>query len=317
MPNVVALILLSLSIATLPLDGLSSRQASTERQRTTSLIMLDVTVTDKRGVPITTLDKESFTVLDKKQAVDIAYFSAEDFPISVGIVFDLSQSMPIHSSRWFEGAMQGISSFVAEANPSNEYFIVAFGEWPKVFVDWTRDRAAIEEGLNKLRSTKPVRATALFDACKMALDKLARRDSAEKKVILLISDGMDTNSNIQFSQLEREFRDSGVLLYAARPVDLLNSLAGYGESVMKSLTVISGGAAYAVGDASEIEKTLKNIAIELRHQYRLGFRPKAFDGKWHTLRIKVASPADKQSGSDKVEIKARTREGYLSASGSR
>ncbi|MDQ3252730.1 MAG: hypothetical protein M3R15_02300, partial [Acidobacteriota bacterium] len=59
----------------------------------TDLITLTVTVTDMYGRFVTGLNKNAFTVLDEKEQQEISFFSDEDAPVSLGVIFDVSGSM--------------------------------------------------------------------------------------------------------------------------------------------------------------------------------------------------------------------------------
>src|SRR6185503_17603824 len=59
----------------------------------TDLITLTVTVTDTYGRYVSGLSKGAFAVFDNKTQQEITYFSDDDSPVSVGVIFDVSGSM--------------------------------------------------------------------------------------------------------------------------------------------------------------------------------------------------------------------------------
>lgn len=59
----------------------------------TDLITLTVTVTDTYGRYVSGLTKNAFTLLDQKSPQEITFFSDDDSPVSVGVIFDVSGSM--------------------------------------------------------------------------------------------------------------------------------------------------------------------------------------------------------------------------------
>src|SRR5262245_13832869 len=65
----------------------------------TKLVNLTVSVNDKLGRFVTGLTKENFEIFDDSVKQDIAFFSDDDAPISLGIVYDVSSSMGNFSSR--------------------------------------------------------------------------------------------------------------------------------------------------------------------------------------------------------------------------
>src|SRR3954469_12162987 len=59
----------------------------------TDLITFNVTVTDIYGRFVSGLNKNAFSITDEKAQQEITFFSDEDAPVSVGILFDVSGSM--------------------------------------------------------------------------------------------------------------------------------------------------------------------------------------------------------------------------------
>jgi Ca-activated chloride channel family protein len=285
--------------------GLQSKSQIERADSTTGLVVVDVTVTDKRGEPDLTFHKESFTVLEGKAAADITYFSKDEVPLRVVFVIDLSDSMSNNGPSWLEGARRAINSFIRSSNPLNEYSIIAVGNLSGVFTEWTGDLSVVEQELGKLRATKPVRGTAIYDGCQLALEKMSLPGNT-KNVILLISDGTDNSSvRATYAKLRRALGESRVLLYALSPANSTDSLAEFGHSVLRELAATSGGTATSTITASETEQVLKRLARELRTQYRLGFKPVFRDGKWHSIKIKLITSATNSN------LKVRTREGYV------
>src|SRR6476661_1827860 len=59
----------------------------------TDLVTLTLTVTDIYGRYVSGLTKNAFTVFDNGEEQEISYFSDTDAPVSLGILFDVSDSM--------------------------------------------------------------------------------------------------------------------------------------------------------------------------------------------------------------------------------
>jgi Mg-chelatase subunit ChlD len=110
----------------------------------TDLITLTVTVTDTYGRYVSGLSKGAFAVFDNKQQQEITYFSDDDSPVSVGVIFDVSGSM---SGDKVRRARDALSKFIQTSHDSDEYFLIAFNSRAQLLLDKTRDGDAI---LNKL-----------------------------------------------------------------------------------------------------------------------------------------------------------------------
>ena len=88
----------------------------------TDLITFTVTVTDTYGRFVSGLSKNAFTVFDEKKPQEITFFSDDDSPVSVGVIFDVSGSM---SGDKVKRARDALSKFIQTSHNSDEYFLIA------------------------------------------------------------------------------------------------------------------------------------------------------------------------------------------------
>ena len=153
---------------------------------------------------------------------------------------------------------------------------------------------------------EPHGSTALYDASYLALERVTR-GVYPKRAILIISDGQDNNSRYKFSNLRRALIESDVIVYAIG----INGGAGgmlamYGNLVLYELASVSGGKVFFPRNSARMNEALEQIALELRHQYSIGYRPSNFmlDGKWHRVKVKVRPPQELR------RVFVRNREGY-------
>ena len=275
----------------------------------TDLITLTVTVTDTYGRYVSGLSKGAFSVLDNKEPVEITYFSDDDSPVSVGVIFDVSGSM---SGDKVKRARDALSKFIQTSHDSDEYFLIAFNSRAQLLLDKTRDGTSV---LNKLTFVETKSQTALYDACYLGVEKV-QRGAHQKRALLVISDGQDNNSRYTFKELQKLLKESDVTLYAIGILsgnDAGSSLGMEGQGILDELAGVSGGKAFFPRSAAEMDDIFEQIALELRHQYSIGYKPETFtnDGKWHRVKVKVTSPR----GLPRLFV--RTKEGYYAASGVR
>lgn len=252
----------------------------------TDRVTLNVTVIDSEGFAITGLEKKNFAITDNKHPQEITFFSDADLPLSVGIVFDLSGSM---SGKKIARAREAPATFMQTSHPDDEFFLIGFNSQPQLLLDRTRDSDAV---IKKLLLVEPDGATALYDAAYLALERVAH-GSYTKRAILIISDGEDNNSRYSLSELRRSLKESGVSIYAVLTDNgTIGRFGGYTNLVLSDLASVSGGRAFSVGHSKQMNETFDQIALELRHQYSIGYRPSSFtpDGKWHRLTVKVTTP---------------------------
>ena len=129
----------------------------------TNIVTLIVSVTDGSAHSIIGLDRGVFTILDEKVTQEIAFFSDADAPISIAIVFDLSESMRGEKIRQ---AREALNRFMNTSPDSDEYFLIVFNDQPQVLFEGTGDIKAV---LDKLSTAESHGSTALFDACHVAV----------------------------------------------------------------------------------------------------------------------------------------------------
>jgi Ca-activated chloride channel homolog len=267
----------------------------------TDLISFNVTITDQYGRFVTGLPKSAFTVLDDKQPQEITFFSDEDAPVSLGIVFDLTGSMSVDKVK---RAREALDHFFETSREGDEYFLVTLQNGrANLALDSTRDSQAV---LNKLTFVKSRGTTAFYDACYLGVDKVAH-GSHPKRALLVISDGQDNNSRYTLKELRRLVKESDVIIYAIGiEEDRDGELASEGQSILDDIAGVSGGKAFFPQSAAEMDNIFESIALELRHQYAIGYRPPGFsaNGKWHHLKIKVNLPRGLP------HLFVRSRDGY-------
>ena len=275
----------------------------------TDLITLTVTVTDTYGRYVSGLSKSAFTIFDNKEQQEISHFSDDDSPVSVGVIFDVSGSM---SGDKVKRARDALAKFIQTSHDSDEYFLIAFNSRAQLLLDKTRDGNSV---LNKLTFVETKSQTALYDACYLGIEKV-QRGAHRKRALLLISDGQDNDSRYTFNELRKLLKESDVTLYAVGILsgsDAGSSLGMEGQGILDELSGVSGGKAFFPRSSAEMDDIFEQIALELRHQYSIGYRPESFvnDGKWHRVKVKVTSPR----GLPRLFV--RSREGYYATAGAR
>ncbi len=269
------------------------------------LVTLTVTVTDYFGRYVTGLTKDRFTIFDDGKEQEITFFSDTDAPVSIGILFDVSGSM---STEKINKARNALEKFINTSHPNDEYFLIAFNSRAQLLMDRTRDGDAV---LRKLTLVQPKDNTALYDAVYLGTERVTR-GSHQKKAILIISDGQDNSSRYSFKEVRRLMKESDVVIYSVGILDSrdASSMDGMqGQAFLDSLSSVTGGKSFYPQTNVELDEIFERIAIELRHQYSIGYTPKDFkpDGEWHKVKVKVKPPR----GFPRLTV--RYREGYIAA----
>ncbi len=304
-----------------PLTLPNSQTTLSAQTRDAGLTMMTVTLTDRRGNYVMGLTSDAFKVTDESRVVPVKLFGVIDEPMSIGILVDTSSSMQQPEAKEVARPKpigEAVVRFLELANTENEYFLMAFDESPRVLVDWNK---AKELSNQKITMTEAKKMTALYDSCFAAIEKLKDAHRA-KRALILFSDGLDSTSKRRYLELRRLLRGTDVVLYAIAPrisynrSDILalfgSALNREGQEVLVELAQITGGAVFYPENKEQLNRVVDQIAIETRHQYRIGFQAgtAGVADKWHRIRVKVEPPLAAPSEFRKLTV--RTRQGFYS-----
>jgi len=253
------------------------------------LALVNVTVTDPYNRLVTGLETDNFRVFEDNIEQEVVTFSAEDVPISIGVIFDFSGSMSNKVGKAREAALQ----FFKTANPQDEFFLVSFNERAELTSSFTN---SVEDLQSRMMLTAPKGRTALLDAIYLGLSQMRGAHNA-KRALLILSDGGDNHSRYNESDIKRLVKEADTQLYAIGIFDPLGfrnrtpeELGG--PSLLSEVTEMTGGRVFAVEKLDELPDIASKIGMELRNQYVLGYRPsnKAHDARWRKLKIKLRAP---------------------------
>jgi Ca-activated chloride channel homolog len=253
----------------------------------TDVVNVLISVTDTYGRFVTGLTKDHFDLFDDKVKQNIAHFSDEDAPISVGIVYDVSGSMKERIQR----SIKALRRFMETSHDDDDFFLIGFNDRAKLVQDFTTSG---EDVVGHLMFVNPKGSTALYDAAYLAVEKV-QQGRHQKKALLIISDGQDNNSRYTYKELRNRVKEADVQIYAIGITDpASDSLSGFGRGVLEEITRMTGGRAFFPNAYNEPEliEICTRIALELRHQYSVAFYPTDLtsDARWHKLMVKVNPP---------------------------
>ena len=253
------------------------------------LALVNATVTDPFNRLVTGLDSDNFRIFEDNIEQEVVSFSAEDVPISIGVIFDFSGSMANKAAKAREAAIQ----FFKTANPQDEFFLVSFNERAELTSSFTN---SVEDLQSRLMLTAPKGRTALLYAIYLGLSEMRGAHNA-KRALLILSDGGDNHSRYNEGDIKRLVKEADTQLYAIGifdPVGYRNrSLEeGNGPSLLGDVTEMTGGRVFPVEKLEELPDIASKIGMELRNQYVLGYHPsnRARDARWRKVKIKLRAP---------------------------
>src|ERR1700747_373737 len=248
--------------------------------------LVNVPVTDPYDRVVTGLESDNFRIFENNVEQEIQYFSSEDVPVSIGVIFALSGSMANKVGKAKQAALQ----FFKTANPQDEFFLVSFNERAELTSSFTN---SVEDLQSRLMLTSPKGRTALLDAIYLGLSQMRGAHNA-KRALLILSDGGDNHSRYSEKDIKRLVREANTQLYSigiferfgnrSRTPEELN-----GPSLLNEVTELSGGGAFSVENINDLPDIATKIGSELRNQYILGYRPsdKSHDARWRKIKLRT------------------------------
>jgi Ca-activated chloride channel homolog len=251
------------------------------------VVSLTVTVTDSFSRLVMGLDRGNFEVYEDKVKQEISFFSDDDSPVNLGIVFDVSGSMKGKLDR----ARDALKAFIQTSHSDDDFFLVGFNQRANLLAEFTDGDALA----NKLTLVDPKGQTALYDAAYLGVEKV-KQGRHSRNAILLISDGQDNASRYTYGELHKRLKEAGVQIYCIGIVEMGGATGGtldmQGQAILEEIAQSTGGKAFFPKSGAELEEITTRIALELRHQYSIGYSPTNVkrDGQWHKIKISVKPP---------------------------
>jgi VWFA-related protein len=258
------------------------------------VVQLHISAMDKDNRFVKGLSEGDFAVQEDGRKQTVTGFEvAEKLPLTIGLVVDgsgsMEKSMPfVHdaSAELFRGLIRD----------KDKGFVIEFREQPHMIQEVTGDSAALQRAS---RETSARGATALYDSIVLGLYQF--RTMQGRKALIIVTDGADNHSHVDFPTLLRYARSGGAPIY----------FIGVGISVLdfgirKEINEIaheSGGEVFHISSAAKIGEVTRRIEEELRSQYILAFRTDSQkpDGEYRTVAVSV----------DKPGVMVRTIKGYI------
>jgi VWFA-related protein len=260
------------------------------------LVVLDVSVKDRRGGYVSGLRKSDFQVWEDGHARKITEFANADAPVTIGLVVDNSGSM---RSKRPEVTLAGLA-FAKESNPHDEFFVVNFNNYVRRGLP---ARLAFTDDLQTLRSAlyygQPEGQTALYDAIAYSLEHL-ESGHREKRTLIVVSDGGDNVSRTPLPQLMKLIEASRATIYTVGLYDPEDHDLNPG--VLRSIARVSGGQFFEPAALSDIIPVFDKISKDIRSRYTIGYIPDEANDKRVVRTVKVTA----EQHSRKFVVKSRT-----------
>jgi Ca-activated chloride channel family protein len=283
----------------------------------TDLVVVPVYVTDSRGRRVGGLTQTDFQVRDNGRAVEVGYFAAGAERVALLFMLDASGSTRDVVTQQRETALALFSRFGERSRVA----VMQFRERAELTLPFTRDLRAAREAFQV--APLPNRRTAIFDAAREAVRAFGKEvgQAAERRIVVLLSDGLDTASESAPVSVIAEALAANVSFYVVH-VPLYEPREGRlaarrPSKGFRELAEKTGGQFFVVGDArtsldphAEFDLTgiFRAIAEDLQSQYVLGYHAGEAGAEpgLHRIEVKLGSPRDRR-----LRVR-QLREGYES-----
>jgi VWFA-related protein len=246
----------------------------------TDLVTVPVYVTDARGRRVAGLRAEDFEVRADGRPVEVTHFAAGAERVALLFLLDASGSTRDIITQQRETALALFSRF----GPGSRLAVMRFRERPELTLPFTTDLRRARPAFHI--ESLPDRRTAIFDAARAAVAAFnqAPTHPAERRIVVLISDGLDTASTADAPSVIEQALGVGVSFYVIHlplyaPRD--GRLAARRPSKnFRELALRTGGQFFTVGDARsaldpraehDLAPVFRAIAEDLAGQYVLGY----------------------------------------------
>jgi Ca-activated chloride channel family protein len=260
----------------------------------TQVVSIFATVTDAQKRLVPDLTKDDFQVFDNDKPQPVVYFDNSIRPINVVVMLDTSGSMTLTIDLLKQAAEQ----FLLRLLPEDQGRVGAFNDKIQFNARWSHDR---DQMITDAKNLDFGNGTRLWDAAAASLDELKSIDG--RKVILLFTDGDDTESRTRLGAVLDRARAEEVMIYAIGLESHFLGQTTKPDGGLRKIAEETGGGYFELKRATDLAPTFTKVAQELHSQYVIGFTPMTLDNKVHKLAVRMKQPG----------MTAQARRSYLAA----
>jgi Ca-activated chloride channel family protein len=252
-----------------------------------NLVNVLVSVLDDNNRPAPDLPVEAFQIFEEGVPQKIEFFESETKqPLDIALMIDASLSA--HKEIAFE--QQAAAHFIAQVlRPEDRLSVFAFDENVKQIPPGFSDNVKVlQSAVQKIPDGS---GTSIYDALVLGSGALEHRKEERRRVIIMVTDGGETTSRLDFEAARKAAVRANTLLYSiiVRPVKNESGRNTAGEHAIETITDTTGGAIFFPDTAQDLDIIFDRIDRELRTQYRLGYypNPRGPANTYRSIQVKV------------------------------
>lgn len=269
------------------------------------LVTIDIAATNAKGEPVSDLKVSEIRLLEDGTGRPIDFFASSTLPdqarpLAVVLALDTSGSI---TREELEVQRRAAMQFTEFLRPESLFAVVAYNHEVKVLQKFTANKRDVSRAFDKIREVGG--ATRIFDALDQSVSMLAKTPTTRsgrkmRRIIVTITDGIDSSSTINSIELIRRATVASATIYSITLPSYIRALDG---SRHRALTILdahgivpaTGGVDFSA-DGNDYAPYFKAIAGDASGGYQLAFYPSDAarrDGKPHSLRVEVTRPGVK------------------------
>ena len=279
----------------------------------TSLVSVNVTVTDANAHHVPGLTADQFKVFEDGVPQEVEFFSAGEMPLDVAVLLDTSLSM----TSQLPMVEQAATRLIRALRPDDRAVVLGISGGLRVLQPLTSDPNAL---IRAVENNKPSGNTPLFVSIYSTLSMLAkdaasRQGPPRRQALVVFSDGWNTRSGFDFTELLDVVRRYAIPIYAIAPRSYKSPRTEHQEALdraeqsvnfeLRKLATETGGRAFFPSDARQLASMYDDIAKELANQYSIGYQSTntAEVNDYRQLTVQVHAKG----------VTSRARAGYIAA----
>jgi VWFA-related protein len=254
-------------------------------------VRVDVLVTDGHN-PVAGLTTGDFELRDNGIVQKIEVVDANDVPVNAVLALDTSASIAGKRQQDLVGAAE---SLLDGLKPVDRAALTTFSHAVSPRIPLTADLNAVRA---ELQHIQPAGQTSIMDGVYVALTSTF--DQSGRYLLVVCTDGTDTFSWLQPSEVLEVAKRSNAVIYAVTSADAKKSDA------LKQLADATGGQVMPVKTSDELRGTFQRILTEFRSRYVLAYTPEGVaPGGFHKIDVTVP----------RRRLTVKARPGYAGAEG--
>ena len=238
-----------------------------------------VSVVNEAGAPVPDLGPADFVVREDNVAREVLRVVPATEPMQIAVLVDTSQTAR-NDITYMRTALPPFVTALVNPNEGaakNDVALVAFGERPTIFTDYTTKVADLQKGINRIWSQQDSGAY-LLDALIEVTKGFKKREARRPVIVAIVTEGRELSYR-QYDQVLEPLRDSGAPFYALMIGTPSGDISDEGRS--RSIVVDrgpneTGGRRDQLLSGMALNDRLKQLATQLTHQYRVTYaRPQS------------------------------------------